>query len=193
MKLCRYDDDRLGVVRGNLVHDVTEAQTEIRNAAPYAMKGDAVIAALPQWRERIERMADKATGKPIDGLKLLPPVARPTKLTCAPTNYKEHIAEIEKAEHDPSTQMVRHGSPNILEAGMFLKANSALVGPSEGIPIRFPDRRNDHEAEVGMVIGHAGSDIKQPNALDYVAGYCLGLDMTVRGREDRSFRKSVDG
>ena len=153
MKLCRYDDDRLGVVRGNLVHDVTEAQTEIRNAAPYAMKGDAVIAALPQWRERIERMADKAPGKPIGGLKLLPPVARPTKLTCAPTNYKAHIAEMEKAAQDPTTQIVRHGSPNILEAGMFLKANSALVGPSEGIPIRFPDRRNDHEAEVVMVIG----------------------------------------
>ena len=53
MKLCRYDDDRLGVVRGDLVHDVTPAQTEIRAAAPYAMKGDAVIAALPQWRARI--------------------------------------------------------------------------------------------------------------------------------------------
>src|SRR5271155_4610619 len=43
MKLCRYDDDRLGVVRGDLVHDVTEAQTDIRKSAPYAMKGDAVI------------------------------------------------------------------------------------------------------------------------------------------------------
>ena len=34
MKLCRYDDDRLGVVRGDLVHDVTLAQTEIRNSRP---------------------------------------------------------------------------------------------------------------------------------------------------------------
>ena len=78
MKLCRYDDDRMGVVRGDLVHDVTEAQTEIRKVAPYAMKGDAVVAALPQWRERIERMADKAPGKPIAQVKLLSPVARPT-------------------------------------------------------------------------------------------------------------------
>jgi len=76
---------------------------------------------------------------------------------------------------------------------MFLKANSALVGPSEGIPIRFPDRRNDHEVELVMVIGKTGSDIPQAKALDYVACYALGLDMTVRGREDRSFRKSVDG
>jgi hypothetical protein len=37
MRLCRYDDDRLGVVRGSMVHDVTEAQTQIRAAAPDAM------------------------------------------------------------------------------------------------------------------------------------------------------------
>jgi 2-keto-4-pentenoate hydratase/2-oxohepta-3-ene-1,7-dioic acid hydratase in catechol pathway len=193
MKLCRYDDDRLGVVRGDLVHDVTEAQTEIRQASPYAMKGDAVVAALPQWRERIERIADKAPGKPIARVNLLAPVARPTKLTCAPTNYQAHIEEMRKASAQPGSQVVSAQSSKILEAGMFLKANSALVGPSEGIPIRFPDRRNDHEVELVMVIGKTGSDIPQAKALDYVAGYCLGLDMTVRGREDRSFRKSVDG
>jgi 2,4-didehydro-3-deoxy-L-rhamnonate hydrolase len=193
MKLCRYDDDRLGVVRGDLVHDVTEAQTEIRKSAPYAMKGDAIIAALPQWRERIERMADKAPGKSMAQIKLLPPVARPTKLTCAPTNYQAHIDEMAKAASQAGSQIVKSHSSKILEAGMFLKANSALVGPSEGVPIRFPDRRNDHEIELVMVIGKTGSDIPQSKALDYVAGYCLGLDMTVRGREDRSFRKSVDG
>jgi 2,4-didehydro-3-deoxy-L-rhamnonate hydrolase len=193
MKLCRYDDDRMGVVRGNMVHDVTEAQTEIRKFAPYAMKGDAVIAALPQWRERIERMADKAAGRPIASVKLLPPVARPTKLTCAPTNYQAHIEEMTKASQQPGSQIVRGHSSKILEAGMFLKANSALVGPSEGVPVRFPERRTDHEVELVMVIGTAGSDISQAKALDHVAGYCLGLDMTVRGREDRSFRKSVDG
>jgi 2-keto-4-pentenoate hydratase/2-oxohepta-3-ene-1,7-dioic acid hydratase in catechol pathway len=193
MKLCRYDDDRLGVVRGDVVHDVTEAQTEIRKASPYAMQGDAVVAALPRWRERIELMADAVPGKPIAQVKLLAPVARPTKLSCAPTNYQAHIEEMRKASQQPGSQVVSAQSSNILEAGMFLKANSSLVGPSEGIPIRFPDRRNDHEVELVMVIGKAGSDIPQKTALDHVAGYCLGLDMSVRGREDRSFRKSVDG
>ena len=193
MKLCRYDDDRLGVVRGDLVHDVTPAQTEIRQSQPYAMQGDAVVAALPQWRERLERLADKTPGKPLAQVKLLAPVARPTKLSCAPTNYQAHIAEMKAASAQPGSQVVSVQSSKILEAGMFLKANSALIGPSEGIPIRFPDRRNDHEVELVMVIGKAGSDIPQEKALDHVACYCLGLDITVRGREDRSFRKSVDG
>ena len=46
-------------------------------------------------------MADKAAGKPISLVKLLPPVARPTKLTCAPTNYQAHIAEMELASQQP--------------------------------------------------------------------------------------------
>jgi len=97
------------------------------------------------------------------------------------------------AAAQPGSQVVTTQSVKIGEAGMFLKANSALIGPAEGIAVRFPERRNDHEAEIVMVIGKAGSDIPRARALEYVAGYCLGLDMTVRGREDRSFRKSVDG
>jgi 2-keto-4-pentenoate hydratase/2-oxohepta-3-ene-1,7-dioic acid hydratase in catechol pathway len=192
MKLCRYDDDRLGVVRGDLVHDVTEAQTQIRAAAPYAMKGDAVVAALPAWRARLEAMADKAPGKPVSQVKLLSPVARPSKLVAAPTNYKAHIDEMQQRVQQGTAQQTPF-SPFIEKAGLFLKANSSMVGPSEGIAIRFPDRRNEHEVELCMIFGREGSDIPRDKALDYITGYCIGLDMTARGGEDRSFRKSIDG
>jgi 2-keto-4-pentenoate hydratase/2-oxohepta-3-ene-1,7-dioic acid hydratase in catechol pathway len=189
MKLCRYDDDRLGLVRGDLVHDVTPAQTEIRAAAPYAMQGDAVIAALPAWRSRLEQMAAKTPGRPVAGVKLLSPVARPSKLVAAPTNYKAHIEEMAARA---ATANIKP-SPAIGTAGLFLKANSSLVGPSEGVAIRFPERRNEHEVELAIIFGKQGSDIARADALDYVAGYCIGLDMTARGPEDRSFRKSIDG
>jgi 2-keto-4-pentenoate hydratase/2-oxohepta-3-ene-1,7-dioic acid hydratase in catechol pathway len=188
MRLCRYNDDQLGVVRGGMVHDVTPAQTQIRAAAPYAMRGDAVIAALPAWRERIEEMASKSSGKPLAEVKLLSPVARPSKLVAAPTNYKAHIEEMAARAATQNTKP----SPAIGTAGLFLKANSSLVGPSEGVAIRFPDRRNEHEVELAIIFGREGSDIPRDKALDYVAGYCIGLDMTARGPEDRSFRKSID-
>jgi 2,4-didehydro-3-deoxy-L-rhamnonate hydrolase len=188
MKLARYDDDRLGVVRGELVHDVTAAQTEIRASAPYAMKGDAVIAALARWRARIEEMAANAPPRPVSSVRLLSPVARPSKLVAAPTNYKAHIDEM--AARAASANL--KPSPAIGTAGLFLKANSSLVGPSEGVAIRFPERRNEHEVELAIIFGKAGSDIPREKALDYVAGYCIGLDMTARGQEDRSFRKSID-
>jgi len=192
MKICRFDNDRLGIVIGETVHDVTAAQDEIRAAARYDMKGDAVIAALPAWRPRLEEMAAKAPGKPLSSVKLLPPVARPTKVMAAPTNYAKHVAEM-AARRESAPEAPKRNSSKISEAGIFLKANSSLVGPSEGIPIRFPDRRNEQEVELVVIIGKQGSDIPAEKALDYVAGYCLGLDMTTRGTEDRSFRKSIDG
>jgi 2-keto-4-pentenoate hydratase/2-oxohepta-3-ene-1,7-dioic acid hydratase in catechol pathway len=97
------------------------------------------------------------------------------------------------ARRDAAQAAVKSHSSKIGEAGIFLKANSAIVGASEGIPIRFPERSNEHELEIVIIIGKRGSDIPKEKALDYVAGYCLGLDMTVRGPEDRSFRKSIDG
>src|ERR1700757_2360822 len=96
MKLCRYDDDKLGVVIGDKVHDVTQAQTEIRNSTPYAAKVDPVVAALPQWRDRLEQMANAPPGKPISEMKLLSPVAKPPKILAAPTNYAKHVEEMQK-------------------------------------------------------------------------------------------------
>jgi 2,4-didehydro-3-deoxy-L-rhamnonate hydrolase len=147
-----------------------------------------VIAALPEWRTRLEEMAAKAPGKPVSQVKLLSPVARPSKLVAAPTNYKAHIEEM--AARAASQNIM--ASPAIGTAGLFIKANSSLVGPSEGVAIRFPDRRNEHEVELAIIFGKQGSDIPRDKALDYVAGYCIGLDMTARGKEDRSFRKSID-
>jgi len=191
MKLCRFDEDRLGVVIGDKVHDVTEAQAEIRAKARYDMKGDAVIAALPAWRKRLEDMAAKAPPKPLAQVKLISPVARPSKAMAAPTNYGKHIEEMAARRDLPDA--AKRASPKIGTAGIFLKSSSAIVGPSEGIPLRFPDRLNEHEAELVIIIGKTGSDIPRDKAKDYIAGYTLGLDMTVRGPEDRSFRKLVDG
>jgi len=189
MKICRFNDDRLGIVIGDLVHDVTDLQTQIRSSLPYTVLGDAVIAALPEWRERLAARARQVPGTPLAGVTLLAPVARPSKVMAAPTNYADHIDEMAVAR-------IAGGSKHIAKIGtdgIFLKANSALVGPASGVPVRFPERRTDHEAEIVVVIGKRGSNISEANALNFVAGYSLGLDMTIRGPEDRSFRKSPDG
>ena len=113
---------------------------------------------------------------------------RPSKLVAAPTNYKAHISEMQKVSAGSPVQRPQ----DIGVAGMFLKATSSLVGPSEGIRLRFLERRNDHEVELALIIGKTCDRVSQENALDYVAGYCIGLDITLRGPEDRSFRKSID-
>ena len=189
MKFCRFDNDRLGVIIGGTVRDVTAVQDEIRAAHPYDAKSDAIIAALPEWRSRLEDMAADAAPITLESVNLLPPVARPGKLMAAPVNYKAHIDE---AQADPGIRHIER-TTKIREAGIFLKSNTALIGVGGTIPIRFPDRRNDHEFEFVIVIGKECSRVKQADALDVIAGYTLGLDMTVRGPEDRSARKSCDG
>jgi 2-keto-4-pentenoate hydratase/2-oxohepta-3-ene-1,7-dioic acid hydratase in catechol pathway len=195
MKLCRFDEDRLGVVIDDMIHDISDIQDQIRTGARYDMRGDAVIAALPEWRTRMEEAAAKAPGKPVSEVALLPPVARPTKVMAAPINYQAHINEMAAQPHITGRDLPNapQRPKGIANQGIFLKANSAMVGASEGVAIRFPDARNDHEGEFCIIIGKQGSRIKQEDALDYIAGYTLGLDMTVRGVQDRSFRKSCDG
>jgi len=75
---------------------------------------------------------------------------------------------------------------------MFLKSPSGLVGPSEGVSLPAAERRMDHEIELAVVIGKSGFEIPRSRAREHIAGYSIGLDMTIRGTEDRSWRKSFD-
>lgn len=188
MRLCRFDDDRLGVVRGEGVHDVSAVLERLPPARWPAPPGDALMAHLDELRADIEALADGAPALPLAGLKLKSPVANPDKIIGAPVNYQKHLDE---AQADAG---IHHGREikSIDHYGLFLKANSSLVGPGEGITLRFTDRRNDHEAELAVVIGASGRDIPYRDAMAHVLGYAIGLDMTVRGPEDRSMRKSVD-
>jgi len=190
MKLCRFDDNRIGLVRGRNVHDVSailDALPLLRYPAPL---GDHLIAHLDGLRPQLERLADEAPPKPADGVRFLSPVANPSKIIGTPVNYRAHA---EEAENDRQIAVyLENRSRSIEEQGLFLKASSSLVGPSEGVAIRFPDRRTDHEAELGVVIGRKTGPIAEADALGVVAGYAIALDMVVRGKEDRSFRKSPD-
>jgi 2-keto-4-pentenoate hydratase/2-oxohepta-3-ene-1,7-dioic acid hydratase in catechol pathway len=190
MKICRFDNDRLGVVEGDRVLDVTGALDALPKVSWPLPQGDLLIANLDKVVARINAIKHAATPKPLAGVTLKSPVANPSKIIGAPVNYQLHIDEAAKnpsAFANPSSNML-----NIRTAGPFLKANSSLVGPSEGVALRFADRRNDHEVELAVIIGKTGSAIPAARALDYVAGYAIGLDMTVRGTEDRSVRKSID-
>jgi 2,4-diketo-3-deoxy-L-fuconate hydrolase len=191
MKFCRFGEGRYGVVDGETILDVTNIVDDVAPLSRIPFKGDPVIAHLDELRHAIGH-ATKVGSLPTVKLrdaKLICPVASPSKLPSAPKNYRAHAEEMEADKNRPR----REGpSLDIDDAGLFLKANSALVGPSEGVTLRFPDRRNDYEVEVVAVIGRPASNVTVAEALNYVAGYTVGLDMTVRGKEDRSFRKSVD-
>lgn len=188
MKICRFDNNRLGLVEGDMVRDVTAALDVLPSYSYPLPTFDPMIANLGKLRARIEEIAVGAPTKKLSEVKLLSPVANPGKIVAAPVNYKKHL---EEARADSGV----HHQKAILEIekiGVFLKATSSMVGQSEGVALEHPDRRNDHEVEVVVVIGKSGRNIRREDAMQYIAGYCIGLDMTTRGPEERSLRKSID-
>ena len=190
MRLCRFDDNRLGVVEGTVVRDVTAALDVLPKVRYPLPKHDPLFAYLPQVLARARAIAETASALPLGERTLLSPVASPGKLIAAPVNYQTHLDEVraDKAlHHNTAAHTV-----TIQTAGLFLKATSSLVGAGEGVVIRKPDRRTDHEVELAVVIGKTASNVTQADALGYVAGYTIGLDITIRGPEERSLRKSPD-
>ena len=189
MKICRFDDDRLGVVEGGEVLDVTPALAEIPMQRWPLAQGDPLLAHIDRVLAAAKPLLASAPRKPVAAVRLLAPVPNPSKIVGAPINYSEHI---EESKQDPGIAQGRTNIRHISDWGLFLKANSSLVGAGEEIRLRFPDRRNDHEVELAVVIGRRGDRIRKEQALDYVWGYSIGLDMTVRGPELQCFRKSLD-
>jgi len=188
LKICRFNDNRLGLVEGATVRDVTAA-LDVLPASRYPFPThDVFIARLDAVMERATALASSAPVLPLDSVTLLSPVANPGKIIAAPVNYAKHLQEV------LADQGIHHGNlvSEIHKAGMFLKATSAVVGPGEGVKLVHTDRRNDHEVELALVIGRTAKNVNAAAALDCIAGYCIGLDMTIRGPEERSLRKSPD-
>ena len=188
MKICRFDDNRLGLVEVPDVLDVTEALDLLPTVRYPIPPYDLLIANLDRVCIRIRQLAPGAARRKLASVRLLSPVANPPRIINAPVNYMKHHAESQADKGINFGKDVK----TIDEYGLFLKSSTALVGPSEGVALRFPERRNDHEVEVAVIIGKGGNRIPRTHAMDHVAGYSIGLDMTVRGPEDRSLRKSID-
>jgi 2-keto-4-pentenoate hydratase/2-oxohepta-3-ene-1,7-dioic acid hydratase in catechol pathway len=190
MRLARFGDNRLGLVGGDRIRDVTAA-LEVLPAGRYPLPpGDLLIANLGAVLDRARSLAPSAPVVPLADAVLRSPVANPGKIVAAPVNYQNHLDEVrgDAALHHDNTITTIH------KAGLFLKATSSLVGAGDGIALNADmlDRRSDHEIELAVVIGRRARRVNRKDALDCVAGYCIGFDITIRGSEERSLRKSLD-
>lgn len=188
MRLCRFGENRLGLVENTGIRDVTPALEALPSYSYPFPRFDVMIANLDKVRSRVQEIAGNAPKLEREGLRLLSPVANPSKVIGAPVNYQKHLDEARgDAELHHNNQVAA-----IHRAGLFLKASSSLVGPGEGIALRKLDRRNDHEVELAVVIGKMANNVQAKNGLEHVAGYGIGLDISIRGPEERCLRKSAD-
>ncbi|BBY54504.1 fumarylacetoacetate hydrolase family protein [Mycobacterium koreense] len=105
---------------------------------------------------------------PLADVRILAPILA-TKVICIGKNYAAHIAEMgAEAPADPV---------------IFLKPNTAIVGPNA--PIMLPANASPvhHEGELAVVIGRPCKDVPAARAGDYILGYTIANDVSARDQQ----------
>jgi len=182
VRLVVYDDARVGLLRDDGVVDVSDLVGADGAWPPIFLL--RAIADFDALRPRLEAALERRPARPLAGVRLHAPVVFPSKVIAAPVNYRLHIEEMRP--------LVKGELHAIERYGVFLKAPSSIVGPDALVELPFPDRRTDHEVELGVVIGRTARNVAAADAMRHVFGYTGVMDITVRGDEDRSTRKSFD-
>ena len=98
--------------------------------------------------------------------RLLAPIADPGKVICIGLNYRDHALET--------------NSPIPSEPVVFNKFPQCVVGPEDAVILPMVSHEVDYEAELVVVIGKAGKRISKANAMQHVAGYTVGNDVSAR-------------
>lgn len=107
---------------------------------------------------------------PLGACKVLAPVL-PSKIVCIGKNYADHAREM--------------GGEAPAEPVIFIKPNTAVIGPNDPIQLPWQSERVDHEAELAIVIGRIARNVQREDALSYVLGYTLANDVTARDLQSR--------
>ena len=159
MKLVRFGQkgkEKPGLWKAGNIVDLTKIFPDIPDIGEAFFKEG--------WLTKVSRVT--AAGENIKE-RLGSPVDRPSKIICLGKNYAEHAKE--GGFENPDTPLI------------FCKTPNALSGPFDPIILPKSSGQVDWEVELAIVIAKEGKRIKQKDALDYIAGYCVMND--VSGRE----------
>ena len=159
MKLCRFGEpgaEKPGLIDHN--GDLRDLSQEVEDIAQEALS--------PKSLEILVKLDPMALPK-VDGpVRYGPCVAGVGKFMCIGLNYSDHAAET-------GADIPEHPI-------LFMKANSAIVGPNDDVVMPRGSERTDWEVELGVVIGTACKYVSEEDALSHVAGYCVVNDVSER-------------
>ena len=168
MKLTQFktkisDDKRLGLLKGDVIVDVTEIAPDMLSLIK---QGSAALFA-----------ADKLTPRSayaLDAVEHLPAVDA-GKVVAVGRNYFDHA--VEGGNEPPKSPL------------LFTKFTNALAGHNAEIPLHAISGQIDFEAEMAVVIGKRASKVNEADALNYVFGYATGNDFSARDLQLRDGRQ----
>jgi len=164
VKLCYFNDWRLGVIKGDQVVDVTDAAKGV----PHRDTRDLIVGVIAEWdsyKGKLEKAAADGKGVALSSVRLRPPVPRPGNIDCMAVNYMEDGTLPEK--------------PAI---NCFHKAATAVIGDGDTMVLPdVPASIFEGEAELALVIGKRASNVKATDYKQYIFGYTCFIDGSARG------------
>jgi 2-keto-4-pentenoate hydratase/2-oxohepta-3-ene-1,7-dioic acid hydratase in catechol pathway len=122
------------------------------------LAGDPLFQGFDTTGERV----------PLADAKLLAPVIPRSKVVCVGLNYADHRADMAANVDAPENPLI------------FLKPNTAVIGPGDAIQIPPVEGRITHESELVVVIGRIAKQVPKERWADYVFGYTIGNDVSAR-------------
>jgi acylpyruvate hydrolase len=99
------------------------------------------------------------------------------KILCIGRNYSEHIRELGNAT--PEAPVI------------FIKPASSVIGDGDAIVIPPNSHDCHHEAELAILIGRRGKNIPVDQAMEFIAGYGVGIDLTLRDVQSELKKKGL--
>jgi 2-keto-4-pentenoate hydratase/2-oxohepta-3-ene-1,7-dioic acid hydratase in catechol pathway len=164
VKLCYFNDYRLGVIKGDTVVDVTDTVKDI----PHVETRDLMIGLIAAWdsyKAKVEKAAAEGKAIALSGVRLRPPVPKPGNIVCMAVNYMEDGTLPAK--------------PAI---NAFHKAPTAIIGDGDAMVLPdAPATIFEGEAEVALIIGKRATRVPLAEAMTYVFGYTCFIDGSARG------------
>ena len=164
MKICFFDDFKLGILKGDNVVDVSAVVADIPRTGPHNLIS-GLIERFDEYRPRLEAAIAAADGVPLSGVRLRPPLPKPGNIDCMAVNYMEDGTRT-------------HPAP----LNAFNKAPSTIIGPGDTMVLPdVPASIFEGEAEIAVVIGKRASQVSQAEAMSHVFGYVNFIDGSARG------------
>jgi 2-keto-4-pentenoate hydratase/2-oxohepta-3-ene-1,7-dioic acid hydratase in catechol pathway len=171
MKILRFNDNRIGVLKGS--DQVVDVSSTINYRVEKGPKRviEEVIENFDQFRKNFQEIAERETSVPLSSVKLLAPVPQPNKCLAAFVNYTDRPDRI----------------PENLAIEYFYKSPE-IVGPGGTIELLDiePATGFHPEAEIAFVIGKRAKNVSEAQAMDCVFGYMPFFDISMRGLTRRT-------
>jgi 2-keto-4-pentenoate hydratase/2-oxohepta-3-ene-1,7-dioic acid hydratase in catechol pathway len=164
MKICFFDDFKLGILKGDKIVDVSAVVADIPHTGPHNLIS-GLIERFETYRPKLDAAVAASAGVPVASVKFRPPLPRPGNIDCMAVNYMEDGTRT-------------HPAP----LNAFNKAPSTVIGPGDTMVLPdAPATIFEGEAEIAVVIGKRASDVSQADAMSHVFGYINFIDGSARG------------